>query len=86
MKSSARDLRNLPIEDQVDKELADNSFAPSKHGTPSCYNKGCRGPLCRKAQRDRVKRYQGSAAVNMFDEYLEARLEEFYGTKKETVA
>lgn len=34
-------------------ELCDLEFGTRTHGTRACYAKGCRGPLCRKAERDR---------------------------------
>lgn len=86
MKGDPLDLRNLPIEEQVDRELADDQYLPSRHGTPAAYNKGCKGPLCRKAQRDRVKKARGSTTRNMMDDYLEARLAEHYEIKKDAVA
>lgn len=42
---------NLP--DDVKAELADGEYSSRTHGTPACYAKGCRGPLCLKSERDK---------------------------------
>lgn len=34
-------------------ELHDSSYLGRTHATRSTYAKGCRGPLCRKSERDR---------------------------------
>ena len=34
-------------------ELADKIYDGRTHATRACYAKGCRGPLCRKSERDR---------------------------------
>lgn len=36
----------------IERELANPEHAGRSHGSRSTYNKGCHGPLCRKANRD----------------------------------
>lgn len=44
---------------QVMDELMDDEFDTFTHGIKSTYTNGCRGPLCRKAERDTcAKRYR----------------------------
>lgn len=44
---------------QIYFELTDERFGNKKHHRLKLYNNGCRGPLCRKAERDRSRaRYQ----------------------------
>lgn len=47
----------LPID--VKLELFDPLFASVTHGKKWGYQKGCRGPLCRKAERDAKRREYG---------------------------
>ena len=77
------------LEAEVDAELADPSVPAHHHGRPIGYNNGCKGPLCRKQQRDRLRRKGSSPANPWADEYLEARLtahRESLKEKKEKVA
>lgn len=55
----------IPVEDwpqfaavkkEVDAELADPGWADGTHGTAYLYNKGCHGPLCKRANRLRKPR------------------------------
>ena len=62
--------------DEVDRELADPGFPPAHHGRPIGYNSGCRGPLCKKSQRDRLRSRNGTSRSELIDEYLEYRLNE----------
>lgn len=65
------------IAKEVDEELADKSVPAHHHGRPIGYNNGCKGPLCRKAQRDRLRQPNGRGSANpMADAYLELRLTE----------
>lgn len=41
---------------EVVDELTSVEFASRTHGTRSCHNAGCRGPLCRKFNRDRSRK------------------------------
>lgn len=53
--------RELP--DDVRDELSDPEFINRTHGRRSTYAVGCRGPLCRKAERDEAERkYQRKRA------------------------
>lgn len=40
------------IEGEIHQELDDARFATKTHGRRSTYMAGCRGPLCRKSERD----------------------------------
>ena len=74
---------------EIDKELADPNILPQHHGRPIGYNNGCKGPLCRKSQRDRMRAKGGTPHNPLIDEYLEYRLskhQESLKQKKEKVA
>lgn len=45
---------------QVVKELSDPLYLGRTHGKISCYNEGCRGPFCRKVNRDRSRQMYGN--------------------------
>ena len=45
---------------KVVKELSDPLFLGRTHGKISCYNEGCRGPFCRKVNRDRSRQMYGN--------------------------
>lgn len=78
------------LEEGVDKELADPNVPAHHHGRPIGYNNGCKGPLCRKSQRDRMRQKNGRGPANpVLDAYLEERLAEHQQhlkNKKEKVA
>ena len=40
--------------EDVALEVTDPLYLTSTHGKASTYNTGCRGPLCRMAQRERI--------------------------------
>lgn len=40
----------------IREELNDRKFKSRTHGARSTYAQGCRGPLCKKAERDRARR------------------------------
>ncbi|AKJ71900.1 hypothetical protein TIN4_103 [Tsukamurella phage TIN4] len=61
---------------EVDAELADNNFPAHHHGRPIGYHNGCRGPLCKKQHRDRLRRPGAVSASEIQDAYLEMRLNE----------
>lgn len=57
-------------------ELTDEKFLHLKHNSRKTYYKGCRGPLCRKAERDKQRRYyKPTNPYNKRDEELEAIIE-----------
>jgi hypothetical protein len=60
-------LDDFSIVIEVAQEVANQDFA-SRHGTRATKNKGCTGPLCRKALRDDL--YGGAKSVTL------ARLDE----------
>lgn len=58
----------------VDAELNDPAIRPDKHGRPIGYRDGCKGPLCLKNHRERLRK-PGQASANPWaDAYLEERL------------
>lgn len=69
---------------QVDAELSSQCVQAHHHGRPIGYHNGCRGPLCKKHHRDRLRK-PGSAPANPFlDAYLEERLREHKESLKES--
>lgn len=78
------------LDRKIRAELSDPHFPEYHHGRPIGYNTGCRGPLCTKSQRDRIRDYYPArkprgAFDPMLEQYLETKLEELrqkYGTKK----
>lgn len=74
---------------EVEAELADPNIRPDQHGRPIGYHKGCRGPLCRKQNRERQRGKNQTSANPWADAYLESRLtehKESLKNKKEKVA
>lgn len=75
-------LLGLPIVEQVDNELLDFKTCEFwQHGKTTGYAKGCRGPLCRWANRKmrsraRVRRGLEPLPAQELDAYLEARFAE----------
>jgi hypothetical protein len=55
-------LTNLP--DDVRQELEDLKFLTRKHYSRSTYALGCRGPFCRKAEKDRGRKRNKSRALD----------------------
>jgi hypothetical protein len=62
----------------IREEIEDPRFLSKRHGTRVAYNAGCRGALCRKANRDNMRKYlKGSSPsdrptrVSRFDKYNE---------------
>lgn len=76
------------LDREIEDELNDPTIQPHHHGRPVGYNSGCKGPLCRKSQRDRMRRPGASATNPWIDEYLVERLEEHKASlaKKNKVA
>jgi hypothetical protein len=72
------------IAQQARDELCDLEYLPFPHGTRATFAKGCRGPMCRKANRDYLRAWQRAnygqpeigrsrvTAVRQFDPFLEA--------------
>lgn len=48
------DINQIP--EDVQDELTDPKFGTRKHYSRVTYSLGCRGPLCKKAERDRARR------------------------------
>lgn len=47
-------LDNFPPD--IREEIEQEDYLNLQHGRPNTYNMGCRGPLCRKANRESVAR------------------------------
>ena len=62
----------------VDAELEDPNFVNRTHGSMSAYNKGCKGPMCTKANTDRRR---GNHKRGIEDEYIEYRQKEYLDAK-----
>lgn len=45
----------MSMKEEIEDEIDDERFNRYWHGRPMGTNKGCRGPLCRMAQRNRVR-------------------------------
>lgn len=45
---------------EIDEELQATDYIRRTHGTLSCYNAGCKGPLCRYANSLRGRHDRGS--------------------------
>lgn len=59
------------IEQAVAEEIADPRFGLRTHGTPSCFNKGCNGELCKLRRRIDQRRIRGSKMEpTPLDKYL----------------
>lgn len=43
---------------EIEQELEDARYEHLTHGKPATYKKGCRGPLCRYAHRERLRNYR----------------------------
>ncbi|AKJ72532.1 hypothetical protein GMA7_96 [Gordonia phage GMA7] len=73
---------------RVDAELEDHTIPSHLHGRPSGYNKGCKGPLCTKSNRDRVRLPGTASRTPIEDMYLNQRLAEHKESlkKKDKVA
>lgn len=64
------------IREEVDNEIASPICDPAQHGRPIGYSLGCRGPLCRRSNRDRQRKKNMASYSEMEDQYLERRLQE----------
>lgn len=49
------DLLPEELAAEVTREILDVNFSTRTHGTRSCRNAGCAGPLCKKAARDAAR-------------------------------
>ena len=58
MNATSIQLIELPhsLAEEVVEELVNPDYATRTHGTRSCHNAGCRGPLCTKFNRDRSRK------------------------------
>lgn len=80
-------LNDLPIVAEVDAELSDEDYEANQHGTAYCYNKGCKGPICKKGNRDRRRATRGSdLGPAPLDQYLDFRLTQHEATRKKQPA
>lgn len=70
-------MKKLILKIEIDDEL--KAIPGRTHGTLSCYNFGCKGPLCREANRRRTVRHRGGAEAEIcpgsLEEYLLQRFE-----------
>lgn len=62
----------------IREEIEDPRFLGKRHGLRGTYNATCRGPLCRKVNRDNMRKYLKDGApsdrptrVSRFDKYNE---------------
>jgi hypothetical protein len=60
------------LPEDVKRELEDERFSGRTHHKKATYAKGCRGPLCRKAERDEAREDTRKAAVAAGREYKPA--------------
>lgn len=73
--------------DDVAEEVTNERFLNSTHGRAGTYTAGCRGPLCRMAQRERVTpEATRNTAARARDFELKAYLEFYLARKGETSA
>lgn len=61
-------MANWPTD--VVAEITDPVYLNRTHGTPACYAKGCRGPLCQKGERDKQERRRRKQAEKDGREYV----------------
>ncbi|ADD80887.1 gp101 [Rhodococcus phage ReqiDocB7] len=61
---------------ECDQELNDPAFEGRTHGTPSCYNKGCRGPMCRYVATTTRWRRERSSKRSYLDQKVETTIQE----------
>jgi hypothetical protein len=57
------------LPEDVKKELEDPDFPTRQHYARATYALGCRGPLCRKSERDRGLRRNAQRAAEEGKEY-----------------
>ena len=66
---------------EIQQELAQVKYINMTHGRSYCYNKGCRGPLCTRANRERywAKHPDKHKPVQtqFVDQYLQKKQEEY---------
>jgi len=62
------------LHDEIMAELTHEDFANRKHYARSTYADGCRGPLCRKAERDR-RRVKYDIEKTRFNHVVEAEMD-----------
>lgn len=61
---------------ECDQEIADETYAGRTHGTPSCYNRGCRGPMCRYVATTQRMRRERNSKRSYLDCKVEATIQE----------
>lgn len=66
-----RTVENVRIElaEDVWAEISDRTFAGRRHYSRATYALGCRGPLCKKAEKDRGRRRNETRALSQGREY-----------------
>lgn len=75
-------LEDLQISKDIDAELEDEEFKGATHGTSYCYGRGCKGPICKKGNRDRKRATRNAHPVpGPFDDYIEHRREEYLSAR-----
>lgn len=96
MDAVVEELTELPakLADEIVDEITDEQFTSRTHGTRSCHNAGCRGPLCTKFNRDRsrelyrknnpdVTRLRAGSRDPALDGFLDAVIEAHVSDKEE---
>lgn len=69
---------------EIETELESPEFSSRTHGRISCYNAGCRGPLCRYVNSCRVRDVRGS--VSRMDPWQEQMLIEMLNEGKKLIS
>lgn len=67
------------LADEIIAELSDPKFITRTHGSRGTHNDGCKGPMCRKANRDRMRVVKNGAPQKRFkgtEEILEKLIAE----------
>lgn len=59
----------VDLPDEIQAELDNSEFASRIHYSRATYALGCRGPLCRKAERDRGRKRNERRAKDKEREY-----------------
>lgn len=73
----------------INAELTDYDYRGRTHGTRSCVNAGCKGPLCSKYNRDRsrelyARRFPAEAARGPRNPELDELLDEIIEAHKDS--
>lgn len=81
------DIKLMVLGAEVAEELADINFPNRTHGTSSCYQKGCRGPLCGYIMRSKQRSEATQAyTAKEVDEFLQEKLDAHHAARHEILA